>query len=153
MKRNRFRLETVLRVRRIQEDIKLTEMMTARGAVDRATIQGHARTMSYRDTVQAATSENSSSGFLAERGRMGRFLDGVLESQVTVAITTDELSQRRDTWSTAAQRVSALQRLYGRHQDSHRMDELADEVRETDERTTQRRFLSTTSTPVLGENS
>ena len=142
MKRNHFRLDTVLRVRRMQEEIVLAEMMTARAEMERATIFEHQQRTKYHSVVHGSPSENNSVGFLAERGRMNRFLDNVLESRTGVAVSTDVLNQRRETWSATAQRVSALQRLFDRHQQSHRADELADEVRETDERTTQRRLLS-----------
>lgn len=151
MKRNRFRLETVLRVRRIQEEIVLAEMLTARAEMERSTVYEHQQRTRYFGIIHDSPTENNSDGFLAERGRMNRFLHNVLESQTGVANSTDLLNQRRETWSAAAQRVSALQRLHDRHQQSHRVDELADEVRETDERTTQRRLLSATPPSVLGD--
>ena len=153
MKRNRFRLETVLRVRRIQEEIVLAEMLTARAEMERSTVHEHQQRMRYLGIVHDSPTEIDVGGFLAEQGRMNRFLHSVLESQTTVALSTDVLNQRRETWSAAAQRVSALQRLHDRHQQSHRVDELAEEVRETDERTTQRRLLFAIPPSVLGESS
>lgn len=148
MKRNRFRLEAVMRVRRIQEEIERARMTVARADVARANELERRQTDRYRAIVAATTSEAGTATFLAERGRMDRFRQSVVTSHDDVIVAANELGLRRDDWSLAAQRVSALDRLHDRHQQLHHFETLADEVRETDERTTQRRLLSTRSTPA-----
>lgn len=140
MKRNRFRLDTVMRVRRIQEDVEVGRLTKARLDVAAAHRRVEERTERYRSEVSSMGTLHNAASFLAERDRFDRLGDHVVAAHHEVVETSDVERERLVDWSVAAQRVSALDRLLERHQASHHADLLAEEVLDADERTMQRRI-------------
>jgi flagellar export protein FliJ len=157
MKRNRFRLETVLRVRRIQEDVELGRLGAAQRAAEAAHAEEEQCFDRYRVGVNVAVPALGVDAFLATRAQVERLGDGALVANALANAADEHVTERHADWSVAAQRVSGLERLEERHRDGHRAEVLADEVRDADEATIQRRFLAardadrtdrTTATPT-----
>ena len=107
--------------------------------------------MAYHDVVALSAQTANAVTFLAGRDRLDRFGDSVVQSQEDVADASVTLDARRGDWSAAAQRVSALERLYERHTDARHADFLATEVQDTDERTMQRGLNALNQSKSLGE--
>lgn len=140
MKRNLFRLATVMRVRRIQHDIELGRLTQARTELGEARLHEAQRIQEYRTATRPDGSAVSSQQFLRERSKFERLGDQVTVAVQQVSLRRDDECLRHQDWSIAAQRVSALDRLHDRHNAEHQSALDAEEVLDADERTTQRRF-------------
>ncbi len=145
MKRNRFRLATVMRVRQIQEDIEMGRLTQARLDVANAQLRQAERAEAYKQATQPDGKPVPSHQFLRERSKFERLGDQVVDAAHEVSLARNEEQLRRQDWSIAAQRVSALDRLRDRHNESYQSELATEEVQDTDERTNQRRFHSTRS--------
>ena len=118
MRRYRFRLEPVLRVRRQEQD-------AARGAVLAATALRHseAQALVERDAAYtsalAAPGRRSAADFVRvqqHRAALGR---AVLDQRTRVHEAEARLEQARAGWTAAATRVGALERLDERQRAEH----------------------------------
>jgi flagellar export protein FliJ len=137
MKRNRFRLATVLRVRTVQEDVELGRLSHARADAQRAS--EHAERSLDRYVVRAQhRATTNTEAFLAGRAHLDRLADSVVISRADVAVANGIVQERRVDWSHAAQRVSALDRLRDRHDEAFAAAARLEEVADADERTTTR---------------
>lgn len=145
MKRNRFRLATVLRVRTVQENLALGHLGAAQQQAAEARRGEAARTASYRTMVAAAPTITDASGFLARQSRIQRFGDAVVHAHQQVQQADVAVSERLDEWSVAARRVSGLERLHERHDAAYAAELLHEEVLIADERTGQRHHARLTA--------
>lgn len=141
MKRNRFRLATVLRVRMVQEDVELGRLAHARADARRASESAALSFDRYAVRSQQLSSSSTTS-FLADREHMDRLADSVLVSRAKVEVADEVVHERHVDWSHAAQRVSALGRLRDRHNDAFVATALLEEVADADERATARGRIS-----------
>ncbi len=124
MTSRRFRLATVLRVRRAQEDEARAELLRANLRL-RAARDGHERTALRYRTLPTSTGTVPRSVFVRERAASGLAASTLAAAGQRVARAADEVAGAHVAWSRAAQRVEALERLARR-----RLDEaLADEAR------------------------
>jgi flagellar export protein FliJ len=139
MKRDRFRLATVLRVRKIQEDAERGRLALARADVERAALHAHHQTTQYEHGAQRAPLAGAAETFIDSRLHVDRLVHAVVASRSDVASAEVVVEDRRVDWSVAAQRVSALDRLRERHHDAFVAATLAEEVLDADERTISQR--------------
>lgn len=137
MKRYQFRLEPVLRVRRIEEDV-------ARGALAAAQVQ-----LAEADAWLAATSSRyegratpggpaPATSWLAGRAAVDLAAASVLAAGSRRAEATQQLDQQREALGQARQKVSALERLDERHRDEHAVAARRDEDATVDDLVTSR---------------
>ncbi len=141
MKRNPFRLATVLRVRHVQEDIELGRLSLARADARRAADCADVSLARYRRQTTDGPSVASTGAFLADRLHGERLAESVTQARADVVTTQQVVADRRVDWSVAAQRVSALVRLRDRHNEAFAAEVLHEDVLDADERTTARRHL------------
>ena len=118
MNRYRFRLETVRRVRRVQEDLAIGawriaqgELRAADGAVDSALDH-------YRSHAVAAGAMTATA-FLAGHERSSRAAELVISSQAARTLASCAVDERRADWSVAAQRVAGLDKLDEHKRNAH----------------------------------
>ena len=128
MKRFRFRLDHVLRVRRVQEDVARGALMAAQRAARDAADLVNTRIEDYG----ALTRPNGAQSYEAFN-RMQRRLDNAAGA-ITVARADyrralELVEARRAEWTAARQRVAALERLETRQREEH-----AVEVRRAEDR-------------------
>ncbi len=132
MRRYRFRLEPVLRVRRQEQD-------AARAAVLAATAcaGAEADALAERDRAYAAGLAGHGSRSAAEfvvaqehRAALGR---AVLEQRGRLAQAAQELDRARTDWTSAAARVGALERLDERSRAAHTARALKESERVVDD--------------------
>ena len=118
MKRYRFRLEPVLRVRRMQEETARGQLAAATAAV---TAQQHLlaeRTDAYDNSV-IATETQRCADFLFEQSRRSTLAVAVLQQRARVREAQEQATRARAAWSEAASHVSALERLDERQRREH----------------------------------
>jgi flagellar FliJ protein len=118
VKRFRFRLETVLRVRRLQEDRARAELLTANRAAHIAATRVEDRLTDYRSRSMPAGTNTY------EDFERGLFLLDAAAGAVDVARLAhrdalDVVDDRRADWSGARRRVAALERLEARRRAEH----------------------------------
>jgi flagellar FliJ protein len=132
MKRYSFRLDPVLRVRRIEEDKAVLELAQASRRLAAAEAELERRLDRYTE-VPAPTGPVPVEQLLRMRARQ----DGVAASvvyagadQLRAAATVDV---RRGEWSEAAMRVAALERLDERRRAEHAQEANRQELVEVDD--------------------
>jgi flagellar FliJ protein len=137
MKRYRFRLEQVLRVRRLQEEQARQRVHTAQRDVIRADQVVEQRLAAYH-TADAAHS-GTQAAFMAQRA-FGELRAQAVEHSRDEASTARLVhAERLDDWSYTARKVEALERLDHRRRDEYSVEERRDEDRVVDEMVSGRR--------------
>jgi flagellar export protein FliJ len=132
MRKFKFRLQSVLRVRRIQEDIARAGLLNANAAAREAGRVVDARVVRYRDMERPAGLQHEPEFALtwftldAAAGAVDVARERQLEAVATVV-------ERRAEWSEATMRVAALERLEERQRALHTTEIKRDEDRVTDD--------------------
>jgi flagellar FliJ protein len=132
MKKYRFRLDAVLRVRRIEEGRAAADLAAANRAVHEAEAELDRRLEHY-SALESAGDAISSTSFLADRAHRSHAADGVVLAGAAKIAAELEAEKMRDIWSAAAMRVRALERLDERRREEHDLDVRRDEVVTLDE--------------------
>lgn len=118
MKRFRFRLDQVMRVRRLQEDQARAALLAANRGAHEAEARVEARLADYRTRGHAPGAQPY------EQFERARFLlDGAAAAVGVARVRHREavavVDARRDDWSAARRRVAALERLEARRRAEH----------------------------------
>lgn len=132
MKRYRFRLEPVLRVRRTQEEHARGQLLAAQAAV--ATQEQ--LLVERGDAYSAAltpSGRQERADFLAVQAHRSALGAAVLEQRRRVMEAGEDAAQARLAWSAAAVRVGALERLDERARAEHAARSLKEDELITDE--------------------
>jgi flagellar export protein FliJ len=137
VKRYRFRLESVLKVRRIEEDRARGALALANADARRAADEVAARDARY-GSLPAAAPTLSTSAFLSDRWRRSTSAEAVLYGMEREREAQTVVTERRAEWSAAAGRVSALERLDSRRREEHALDVAREEAIVVDELVTGR---------------
>ena len=132
MKKYSFSLSKVLRVRRIEEEraaamLAAAQTMAAAAAVKEA---GAAHALASRC---ARGGLQSSASFLAWTETVMLAGEALADARAEVEAADEELATRRDEWSSAAARVSALENLDERGQEAHQLERRREETKVTDD--------------------
>lgn len=121
MRRYRFRLEQVLRVRRLQEEQARGELADARRRLDGSSARLRQALEAYQarmdERLQAPTGEA-----LVERDRRAALARGVTAARVAEANALLTFRTSLDQWQEAARRVQGLERLDERHRSEHEIE-------------------------------
>jgi flagellar export protein FliJ len=121
MKRYSFRLDPVLRVRRIEEDQAILQLANAQRGLAAAEEMLQRRLDRYGD-VPVAAGPMPAETLLRMRSRQEAVAASVVfagANQLRAAATVD---LRREEWSAAAMRVAALERLDERRRAEHQQE-------------------------------
>ncbi len=142
MKRYRFRMEQVLRVRRIQEDMARQNLVAsnrrARGAADAYHVE-----LDRLGAMPVVTGVLDSRDYLSRRAEEELAADTVHSAEQAMTAAAADAESARHAFVEAAQRVDALERLDRRRRDEHALEEGRTEVREADDLTAGRWVAST----------
>jgi flagellar protein FliJ len=138
VKRYTFRLASVLRVRRIEEDRAAGELAAAQQRERDAAAAVAARRAELDALAAERTGAESVSAFHARRFLLENAVHGVKAAEAAQAMVADEAEQRRLTWVEAAARVSAIERLDDRKREDHRLENDRIEAQEVDDLVTGR---------------
>jgi flagellar export protein FliJ len=132
VKRYRFRLDTVLRVRRVQEDLAIVALADATRALAAADATLDTRLNRYRETP-APRGEMSLDAMLRTRAHVDMVAASVLAAGAARVGAAEVVDVRRDELTAAATRVSALERLDERRRGEHAHEALRQEIVEVDD--------------------
>jgi flagellar export protein FliJ len=137
MRRFQFRLATVLRVRRVEEERVRGALALANAARRRAETE-----LSHAEERLAATPEPagvvSLAAYRAWRATGELRAEGWHVASERVSRAAEVAEERRQAWAKAAVRVAALERLEERRRDAWRQELSRAEVREVDDLVTSR---------------
>lgn len=118
MKRYRFRLGPVLRVRRQEEDRAQGAVLRACAALAAAHDELTARDRAYASSLTAHGSRPAAD-FLCQQAHRNALAAAVLAQRRSIEQAGQLLQQARETLTAAAARVGALERLDERQQAAH----------------------------------
>lgn len=121
MKKFKFRLESVQRVRGLQEEQARYRLMEAHAAARESASRVEARLHAYI-TMPRPSDPMSHAEFERERFNLEAAATGVEGARVAHREALDVVDARRVEWLEAKQRVSALERLEARRRDEHEID-------------------------------
>ncbi|UDY37183.1 flagellar export protein FliJ [Dermatobacter hominis] len=129
----RFRLETVLRVRRIQEERARAELLAARTAEHAATTE-HDRRGAVLDAARAAgLPDGSRLQWTAARDHHERLASAVEAARAAEVAAADLTSRSLAHWESAAADLKGLERLDERHRAEWRAEQERTEQKRLDE--------------------
>ena len=132
MKRYKFRLDTVLRVRRVEEDRAIAALADARRKLEAAE-QALQDTLDRYSTVPAASGPMTVIDLLRARAHQELVAASVVHAGTERLRAEAVVDVQRDAWSAAAQRVAALERLDERRREEHALEAQRQETIEVDD--------------------
>lgn len=138
MKKYVFRLETVRRVRKAQEDQAKSALLNANSEVQRAIKAVEERTAEYEAATERITGGAGVEVFMKQRYFNELAGHALIAAQASRKAAEVEAAAKRDLWSEAAKRVKALDRLDDRRRAEYLIDAQREEVREIDDMVTGR---------------
>ena len=118
MKKYKFRLETVLKVRTTQEELARAALAQANMRVSNADAILAAKASRY-SSMAMASGMRSTGAFLGERFLHEQAARGVKQAEALREEALLEAAEKRRSWSQAAQEVSVLERLDERRRAEH----------------------------------
>ena len=118
MKRFRFRLEQVLRVRRIQEDQAKAELLTANRNAHLAAVRVEERIAEYNSRALPEGAQSYEAFDLAVF-KLDAAAGAIDVARTEHRAALDVVDEQRAAWSAARRRVSALERLEERRRAEH----------------------------------
>lgn len=139
MSRYRFRLESVMRVRKVQEDQARAQLARARLDELEARHATSQRRSRLRDVTDAGLPSGDPGSWRGQRDRVDRLAAAVTASHVAELHAAELSSQRLQEWERAAAELRAMERLDERSRDEWRVEQLRDEQRVVDEISNRRR--------------
>lgn len=137
MNRYRFRLEPVLRVRRIEQDAARAAMAAADRDVDAADAALAASIDRY-ESLPVAEGGRPAAAWLTQRTLAGHTAASVVADGIGREVAAARLAGQRDAVRAARRRVAALERLDERRRGEHDVAARREEDLEVDELVTTR---------------
>jgi flagellar export protein FliJ len=121
MRKYRFQLEPVLRVRTVQEDLARAALAQANHRVVNADAVLAARASRY-SSMAMASGMRGTTQFLSDRFVHEMAARSVRDAEAARRQAEQEAAERREAWSQAAKEVSVLERLDERRRAEHALE-------------------------------
>jgi flagellar FliJ protein len=121
LKRFRFRLEQVLRVRRVQEDMARAALMTAHHDARAAADVLNSRIEDYTSASRPSGAQTYDD-FNRTQSHLDNAAGAVDSARGAYSRAVDVVDVRQHAWASARQRVAALERLEARRRDEHALE-------------------------------
>jgi flagellar export protein FliJ len=123
VKKYKFRLDTVLRVRRTEQDLAKAELARANARVAEAVAMVDARLTHYASLPTAGSGATGSTAvFMASRFRQDTAAAAVVAAKVARMSALQDAEAYRMVWSQKATQVSVLDRLDERRRTEHELE-------------------------------
>lgn len=123
MSRYRFRLETVLRVRRAEESDAKAALLLANARLRQALEVRDAAQRHYRDVIEAQDGTRTVEQLVRDRWEAGLCAEALAVAQRGAMRAAGEAALAQVDWSQAARRVAVLERLDERRRAEHAEEE------------------------------
>jgi flagellar export protein FliJ len=140
MKKYKFRLDAVLRVRRIEEERALADLLGANRALAEAEAELDRRLGHYRG-VQLPAGPLGHHEYLAARSQQDLAAGAVVAAGTARLAAEHERDRLHGIWADAAAKVKALERLDERRREEHAAEVLREEIIVLDEVATAMRLI------------
>ena len=114
MSGRRSRLDAVLRVRRLQEELAQGDLLRARREEELAHELARSRRTAFEALPTAAIGAQPTEAFLSDRFRRGLSAGAVVAAAAGAGAASDRRAGRQSAGSHAAQRTAAVERLTAR---------------------------------------
>jgi flagellar biosynthesis chaperone FliJ len=137
VKRYKFRLEAVLRVRRVEEERQLMALAAAQRAAVAAERAALDCLHHYR-SLPTPGPRVGVEGFVGARGRLGLAAGSLRDADAAHTRAVERTEEQRAEWTEAAQRVSSLERLDERGRAEHEVEARREEDKTVDDTVTGR---------------
>jgi flagellar FliJ protein len=121
VKKYKFRLDTVLRVRRTEEDLAKAELARGNARVAEAVAIVDARLAHYA-ALPVAAGGGSTATFMSSRFRQETAARAVVAAKAARVAALQDAEAFRTVWSQKAQQVSVLERLDDRRRTEHEFE-------------------------------
>jgi flagellar export protein FliJ len=121
LKRFRFRLEQVLRVRRLQEDLARAALMHANNDARAAADRVNARIAEYTAASRPGGAQSYDT-FNLMQSHLDNAAGAITVARAAYRQSLEAVEERRAEWAAARQRVAALERLEQRRRDEHAIE-------------------------------
>ena len=132
MKRYQFRLASVLRVRRIQEEQARATLLAANHGVRTAHLHLAGRVAHLEQLPKPATVATTSA-FLANQARLASVASSISLARIAGELAEERASESRAAWQVTARRVESLDRLDSRSRSEHALEAQRATDREVDD--------------------
>jgi flagellar export protein FliJ len=132
MKKYKFGLGSVLRVRRAEQDLARSRLTETQQEVDRATAQLDER-LAAIGAARPDPHRTMGGAFAADREQLRRHAVAVTAARSAEANALAEMRVAREEWEAAAQRVRALERMDDRQRSTWLLDSTRAAQAATDE--------------------
>ena len=126
------RLNTLLRVRRIEEELTRARLGAAATA-ESVAVQGVSLARAEYDSRPESQPEGVAADFLRGRSRAEARAAALSHATARLAHASQETGVARDRWSDAAMRMTAIERLDERAREQARLEQLAADQRVSEE--------------------
>jgi flagellar protein FliJ len=121
MKRYQFRLASVLRVRRIQEEQARAELLAANQSVRTAHLHLASR-VGHLESLPKSVAVASTPTFLANHARLASVASSISLARIAKQVAEEAATEKRLAWQVTAQRVESLERLDDRARTEHGLE-------------------------------
>lgn len=138
MTRYRFRLATVLRVRRMEEEAAKLDLRASNVALRQAVVARDEAEDRYRAFASGGTAVASAAALHAERLQAGLLAEQAAAAQRVAMERASAAALAQARWSKAAKRVAVIERLAARRRAEHAAAELRAEIALVDDLVTAR---------------
>lgn len=138
MKKYVFRLETVRRVRRTQQELAKADLLAANSEVAKAITAVEERTNEYEGAVASITGPTTVDMFMKRRYFNELSGKAVIAATASRRAAEVEAAAKRDLYTEAARKVKALDRLDARRHSEHSAEAQRQETVEVDDMVTGR---------------
>ena len=147
MNRYRFRLDSVLRVRRAHEELARQELVQANRRL-RSAMEAHRRESLRYSQLTATVGLLEGSDFRRERAETELAAATLEAARIVMDAAAAEAATRYVGWTEAARQVAVLERLDDRRRAEHRAEEIRAEVAVADDLTGARFVAEQRSAPA-----
>jgi flagellar FliJ protein len=121
MKRYQFRLASVLRVRRIQEEQARADLIAANQSVRAAHLHVASR-VAHLESLPKSGAVASTPAFLANQARLASVASSISIARIARQVAEEAATEKRHAWQVTAQRVESLERLDDRAHTEHTLE-------------------------------
>lgn len=133
MKRYQFRLETIRRVRRIQEEVAKSSLAVANSEVQSAISVVEQRNLAYQDAISRPSSSADVDSFMRRQYFNDLAAQAVEHARAEQRLAEERAAQQRLAWMEAAKKVKVLDRLDDRRHEEYRIDFEREVTKEVDD--------------------